>query len=311
MNFNYYFRKKVNFVLRSNQDLKFDDIKLNHFQHIDSKIKAHKNFARLYQEYIDKKEKYDEYIQTQQLSNLGINFSNNSNLIKEYIDNKIDDKTVYDPTEQDYEYKLIEICNKINKYIKKYDLYIFTQLFATYSNDIYKKFVIFDKFKFETIKKIAPKILSKLLSGDKIKLGNGDSEREIKLEFNYYDDIKDDIREAIDLRMKQLTIDIQMRPQNNSKISLSEFKKENLFFIDIIPTIDYNNHSLTKMCYVFNIEILYKYYYNELYKIYKNILFYEKINFNMDFLQDMTKLIKIDNNNIYDKYKDINKSDNN
>jgi len=295
-----------------------NDIKLNYNLYLESKIKAHKQYAKYYEKYIDVKENYDEYIQLQMFSDSNNKSDSNLNLMKEYIEKKQNDLSVYNSVDLDYEYKLIEISNKLNKYANKYDLYIFTCIIPMYISEILEiknfsyNFVVSDKFKFETIKKIVPNIFARMLNGDKFKFptANGNMS-EIQYIFCYYDDIKN--KEIIDETLIKMELD-----NNKYFIHYSDINKISCEFIEKFGLLNIIIHKYNSLYpqkfynkYKFSgsfdsIDKIYKIFYKILLKIYENILFYEKINFDINFLQDLSKKMNTGNISVYDYYKEIN-----
>lgn len=274
-----------------------NNIKLNCNFYLESDIKAKKQFAQLCQKYNNIKEKYNEKILSQLLSDS----NSNNNYIKEYIDNKLNSLSVYNSTEFDYEYKLIEISKKLQKYKNKYDFYIFCCIYMHFltckgnEND----YIVFDKFKFATIKTMVPILLSEFLNGNQIKKNNF-----LKMNIYYYDEIKKHIYEQLKDQIKNG----KFQEQNSHSVP-NLFLSEYSIFTGIYSGV-YNNYY--KDCSRIKvIEILYQKLYDVLLLIYKNILFYEKVNFDMNFLQDMAKKIMIgkhDNNcelSLYDYYQEI------
>lgn len=312
-----------------------NDIKLNFNLYLESKIKAHKEYANYYQKYLEKKDKYDEYIRTQifidtnNYSDFNSNTKLNLNLIKNYIDNKIKSSV---SNFVDYEYKLIEISNKLNKYAIKYDLYIFTCIMPLISYEIAKgcmgnefTFFVDDKFKFEMIKKIIPQnFFKKMLSGESVQhiytssthggISSETMDSSCKLKFCYYDEIKNKINENIDEKIKNKN----MNCQQCDYWSIIDGRLKCDFLEYYGPLYECGRNELHDFNWCVktpnSINKLYKTIYNILAKIYENILFYEKNNFDLVFFRDLTKKMIIYHDiygtkgkiSVYDYYKQNN-----
>jgi hypothetical protein len=111
---------------------KIKEIQNNYENELNSKIKGIREYAKIYNQYLNIKDEYENYLECKQLEN--------TNEIKLYI-NKKNEELKYYLLNKDSDHDLLikdilELNKKLKKYEEKYELLLFCELFIKNNNKI-------------------------------------------------------------------------------------------------------------------------------------------------------------------------------